>query len=99
MINENKTLGAAKLIQNPENDFWEVRLCHDSEPVGPLICMIHKNYIDLSGVDPLLENPVVELQGHPYQFIVAVATNEDVEDYLFSHIRRTQAKRSNSCCT
>jgi hypothetical protein len=50
--------------------------------------MIHRNYIDLSDVEPLLEHAEVPLRAHPYEFIVAVAPNEDTEQYLFDHIRR-----------
>lgn len=88
MICKNEIPGAARLVQNPANDYWEIRLCHDSEPVGPLVCLIHRHHIDLSDVDSLLENPVVPLCSHPYEFIVAVAPNDDLEHYLFSHIRR-----------
>ena len=88
MIDKNERKGSAKLATNPANEYWDVRLCHDSEPVGPLVCMIHRNYIDLSDVEPLLEHAEVPLRAHPYEFIVAVAPNEDTEQYLFDHIRR-----------
>lgn len=50
--------------------------------------MIHRNYIDLSDVEALLEHAEVPLRANPYEFIVAVAPNEDTEQYLFDHIRR-----------
>lgn len=88
MIDKNEIPGAAKLITNPAREYWEVRLCHDSEPVGPLVCLVNRHYVDLSDVKPLLNEAVVPLQAHPYEFIVAVAPDEDTEHYLFDHIRK-----------
>lgn len=88
MIDKNERKGAAKLVTNPLNDYWEVRLCHDSEPVGPLVCMIHRNHVDLSDVEPLLEHAEVPLRAHPHEFIADVTPDDDTEQYLFDHIRR-----------
>lgn len=88
MINKNEISGAAKLITNPAREYWEVRLCHDSEPVGPLVCLVNRHYVDLSDAEPLLNEAVVPLRAHPYEFIVSVAPDEDTEQYLFDHIRR-----------
>ena len=88
MIDKNEIRGAAKLITNPAREYWEVRLCHDSEPIGPLVCLVNRHYVDLSDVKTLLEDPAIPLRAHPYEFIVAVAPDEDTEQYLFDHIRR-----------
>lgn len=88
MVDKNEIPGAAKLITAPAKEYWEIRLCHDSRPVGPLVCLVNRHYVDLSDAEHLLNEAAVPLRAHPFEFIVSVAPDEDTEQYLFDHIRK-----------